>query len=558
MPMGMPMGMPMISSTPSQEKPSQETPSNENKEGFFSKLKKKYYDNINNNTTTITKNYTKRVYDPITSTIIKTPDYPSDPLQIFPLSLPFHITQKNFETTDEYSYSKSDLKDKIKDIEKNLENQGIHVGNRQENLKFDKRKRLEKKDEEKKGLDSHWIAIAKTLGLFISKMIDIIERLINSRGVIYILAIILMFILAIMFVVFIVRLFTGGGGGSDMETITLSNEISLSKYCKESGEPINLNFWDYLYNPTKSAKAKAKEYFEKNKNVFRPLRNYLYTARGTVDQLLTSTNFNKLDDQSLKMATKFNLEPPEQPSAADAPGATSAADAPGATSAESRINRYDNIKYIYTKYFFTGKYWIRKNYDSTIPTPQNLTTANSFSINSITDDILKNKLKNFFNQKVEHFDLEQNDIDKLQTDSDKDINELNYIFSQDSDKCYLNFNEILYHYLKKNTSTHKLIDKYISLDKPKNFDIITINNEEDNIPPEIKKYKLDGKSLDDTNIITIPYKVLYDGDDQNTNSVFRYVSDCDNSYYKNIGKDSITNLYENNSTQGQENNCVAK
>ena len=159
---------------------------------------------------------------------------------------------------------------------------------------------------------------------------------------------------------------------------------------------------------------------------------------------------------------------------------------------------------------------------------------------------------------MEHFDLEQNDIDKLETDSDKDINELNYIFSQDSDKCYLNFNEILYHYLKKNTSTHKLIDKYISLDKPKNFDIITINNEEDNIPPEIKKYKLDGKSLDDTNIITIPYKVLYDGDDQNTNSVFRYVSDCDNSYYKNIGKDSITNLYENNSTQGQENNCVAK
>ena len=77
---------------------------------------------------------------------------------------------------------------------------------------------------------------------------------------------------------------------------------------------------------------------------------------------------------------------------------------------------------------------------------------------------------------MEHFDLEQNDIDKLQTDSDKDINELNYIFSQDSDKCYLNFNEILYHYLKKNTSTHKLIDKYISLDKPKNFDNKRTNN----------------------------------------------------------------------------------
>ena len=513
--MGMPMGMPMGISTPSQEKPSNEA----------EKFKK-----------TISKNYTKRVYNPITSSIIKTPDYPNDPLQILPLSLPFHMTQKTYNNPhDDYSYSKKDLEDKIKEVDEDLTNQGFHVDSRQDNLNFDKKKRLNKKEADKGRVDKFWILIADSLGRIISKMIDIIERLINSRGVIYILAIILMVILAIMFVVFIIRLFTGGGG-SDIETITLSNEISLSKYCKESGEPINLNFWDYLYNPTKSAKdfkAKAKEYFEKNKNAFRPLRNYLYTARGTLDQLLTSTNFNKLDDQSLKKAAKFYLEPP-QPTAG-APGATAAAIGKG------RINRYDNIKYIYTKYFFTGNYWIRLNYDPDSSVPESLTSENSYSINDISDDIFKNKLKDFFNKKEEKFTLDQNEVEKLKKESEKPINELNYIYLEESDICYLNFNEILYDYLEKSNNAYKLIDKYISLNKPKNFDIITKNNE-DSIPPEIKKYKLDGKSLDDTNIITIPYKILYD----DANSVFKYVMNCDGSYYKNTENNQLTNLYSNN------------
>ena len=549
-PMGMPMGAPMLIRQSKPIEPSNSS-SNTGRQQSNTSIPKELKEQV---TSTIKKNFFyPKEYNSVTGNFIKPVEYPNEPLQILPLSLPYHLTNTNYKKgkyMDNYDenpdlvYGEDYLKQRIKEIDNDLITQGYHVNSRQDNLNIDKINRKIKKDEEEKGYVKNFYQLMYIIGNVFRTIIDVIQNFIHSRGVIYILALILMLVLVIMFVLFLFKLFSGGeSSGIEIEPVDFSNDTSLSDYCKQSGEPINLDPYDYLFTPAKSIKILTKEYFQKNAKILAPLRNIFYTARGIADKGFSRFgNFNILD-QKLYMPRKYINEPPDESDYA-----------PG-TNPTGKKNRYDNINFVLSKYFFTGKNWVKITLD---PAP----TTGKFDINTLTDakySQLKTKLNNYFSKQSENFTLTQNEIDLLiEANNLLPIYELNYIFNGTGNTTYyMNLNKTLSDHLGINNQSYlnNLIDTYISMDKPKDFNIKNSIKDDPDIPPEIRKYKLDNdRSLDDTKIITIPYKIEFD----TSKNIFYYKSDCNNSYYKNIGKDSMTNLYQNNPAANEQNKCVAK